>query len=132
MVASIEYLKAADYYPVDDEKHACESPISDTFICRTSTHPRLILNNYSLGYLHMAFDTPSQMGGHLDHLLMVLNRLHDSLSRMKQIWEAIIAPKVDVCEDFAADLKYREQLLRLAKGKSKEEFSRIISLRMPK
>ena len=32
MVASTEYLKAADYYPVDDEKHACESPIDARFV----------------------------------------------------------------------------------------------------
>ncbi len=27
MESSTEYLKAANYYPIDDEKHACESPM---------------------------------------------------------------------------------------------------------
>ena len=46
MVASTEYLKAADYYPVDDEKHACESPISDTCVRSTSIYPRLNQNEF--------------------------------------------------------------------------------------
>ena len=74
----------------------------------------------------MAFQVLSQMGGRLDYLLTILNRLHDSLPRMKQIWEVIITPKADVCDDFAADMKHREQLLRLARDKSKNELSRII------
>ena len=75
----------------------------------------------------MAFDVLSQTGGPLDYLLTILNRLHDSLPRMKQIWELIITPKEDVCDDFEADMKHRERLLRLAKGKSKDELSRIVT-----
>ena len=37
MAASTEYLKAADYYPIDDEKHACESPIDVSFVRYTHT-----------------------------------------------------------------------------------------------
>ena len=42
MVASTEYLKAADYYPIDDEKHACESPIDANCVRYTLTHLRSI------------------------------------------------------------------------------------------
>ena len=73
----------------------------------------------------MAFPVLSQMGGRLDYPLTILNRLHDSLPRMKQIWEVVIIPE-GICDDFAADTKHREQLLRLARGKSKDELSRII------
>ena len=80
----------------------------------------------------MAFDVLSQTGGPLDYLLTIQNRLHDSLPRMKQIWEIIITPKADVCDDFAADTKHREKLLRLARGKSKSELGRIVTPRWSK
>ncbi|KAM5537085.1 hypothetical protein V8D89_009231 [Ganoderma adspersum] len=95
MKSSTEYLKAADFYPVDDEKHAW--------------------------YLHMAFDVLSQVGGPVNYLLKILNRLHDSMPRMMHIWEATVKPKTDVCEDFAADMKAREEFLRMTEGKSEEE-----------
>lgn len=39
MRSSTEYLKAANFYPVDDEKHACESLI-DPCVRSTSARPR--------------------------------------------------------------------------------------------
>ena len=69
----------------------------------------------------MAFDVLSQVGGRANYLLKILNMLHESIPRMMHIWEATVKPKTDVCEDFEADMKVREEFLRMAEGKSEEE-----------
>ncbi|KAI1798214.1 hypothetical protein LXA43DRAFT_1107045 [Ganoderma leucocontextum] len=103
MESSTEYLEAANYYPIDDEKHAW--------------------------YLHMAFNVLSDVGGPMDYLLTILNRLHDAIPRMKQIWEVTVDPDASVCEALAADMKHREEFLRMAEGRSEDELSCMIAKR---
>ncbi|KAI1798245.1 hypothetical protein LXA43DRAFT_1088369 [Ganoderma leucocontextum] len=47
--SSAEYLQAASYYPVDEEKHTW--------------------------YLHIAFDVLFEIGGPVEYLLTILNKL---------------------------------------------------------
>ena len=77
----------------------------------------------------MAFSIVSQLRPPENYLLAILNKLHDSIPRMNQIWETTVTPKVDVCEDFAADMKRREELLLLTEGMDEEELSRLMAAR---
>ncbi len=40
-----------------------------------------------------------------------------------------MSPKADVCEDFAADMKHREEFVRNIQGMSEEELKCMIAMR---
>ncbi|TBU64671.1 hypothetical protein BD310DRAFT_806101 [Dichomitus squalens] len=99
MQSSQAYLKAASYFPIDDEKHA--------------------------GFLHTAFDVQFDVGGPVNYLLMILDKLNDAIPRMKPIWEYGADAQYGAHAAFATDLKFREKLSRAAEGVSEEERGRM-------
>ncbi|KAI1797526.1 hypothetical protein LXA43DRAFT_1056655 [Ganoderma leucocontextum] len=100
MKASQEYLAAASHYPIDDEKHAW--------------------------YLHVAFNVQFEVGGPVSYLLMILNKLHDAIPRMKPIWEFSADARSGVHDALEADMKSRGELLRMAEGKTEDELSGMV------
>ncbi len=115
--SSDEYLKAASYYPADDEKHICQ-PIQFPHI------PVRRLTHHS-GYLHIAFGALFDVGAPVRDLLEILDKVHDALPRTKAIWEFGVASQSEVRAAFEADMQCREELLRAAEGKSEDELSRM-------
>ncbi|KAM5532752.1 hypothetical protein V8D89_013549 [Ganoderma adspersum] len=100
MQSSSEYLKAASCYPPDDEKHAW--------------------------YIHIAFTVQNEVGGPVPYLLMIVNKLHDAIPRMKPIWEFSADAKSGAHAALATTMKVREELLRVTEGKTDEELSHMV------
>lgn len=124
MQSAAEYLKAASCYPPDDEKHACKSLGSVGLNTRKQGRPGL--NLISAGYIHIAFTVQNEVGGPVPYLFMIVNKLHDAIPRMKPIWEFSADAKSGAHAALAATMKVRDELLRVAEGRTEEELSRMV------
>ena len=80
----------------------------------------------SAGYLHVAFGALFDVGGLVKDLLTILNRLHDTLPLVKGIWEFGVGSQSAVDAAFTEDMMHREELLRMAEGKSEEELNTLV------
>ena len=113
--SSAGYLNAASYYPVDDEKHTCESP---HFLSLTAAHSD---SSCTTGYLHIAFSMLFDVDGPVEELLAILNKLHNALPHTKTIWVYGTISKSHVGVAFAENMEHREELLRAVEEKTEDE-----------
>ncbi len=62
----------------------------------------------------------------MSYLLMIVNKLHDAIPRMKPIWEFSADAKSGVHTALRATMKIREELLRMAEGRTDDELGRMV------
>ncbi|KAI0761196.1 hypothetical protein BD413DRAFT_617245 [Trametes elegans] len=82
-----DYLKAAEFFPEDDEYHVL--------------------------YLHCAFKMLLEIGRPAGEILDLLDRIHDLLPKMKEIWKiSLVGPTQARDKKFEEDMKIRDDLLK--------------------